>query len=85
MVALDATKNSFQTLVMFTLRIIFFRLYESPRYLVAAGRSADAVAALQSIEDYNMKCVIAYYTDISALTICPTSLDTAANPLALDL
>ncbi|CCO28811.1 putative MFS-type transporter PB1E7,08c [Rhizoctonia solani AG-1 IB] len=43
------------TLVMFVLRIIFFRLYESPRYLVAAGREAEAVTALQSIEDYNMK------------------------------
>ncbi|KAG8719743.1 hypothetical protein FRC08_002103 [Ceratobasidium sp. 394] len=43
------------TIVMFVLRIIFFRLYESPRYLVANGRSAEAVAALQSIEDYNMK------------------------------
>ncbi|CAE6455173.1 unnamed protein product [Rhizoctonia solani] len=43
------------TLVMFVLRIIFFRLYESPRYLVSAGRSGEAVAALQSIEDYNMK------------------------------
>ncbi|KAF8610322.1 MFS general substrate transporter [Ceratobasidium sp. AG-I] len=43
------------TLVMFTLRIIFFKLYESPRYLVAAGRKADAVSALQSIEDYNQK------------------------------
>lgn len=42
---------------MFVLRIIFFRLYESPRYLVSAGRSAEAVAALQSIEDYNMKSV----------------------------
>lgn len=43
---------------MFTLRIIFFRLYESPRYLVAAGRKADAVKALQSIEDYNQKYVL---------------------------
>ncbi|CAE6518522.1 unnamed protein product [Rhizoctonia solani] len=43
------------TLIMFVLRIIFFRLYESPRYLVSAGRNAEAVAALQSIEDYNMK------------------------------
>ncbi|KAJ1309991.1 hypothetical protein OPQ81_006748 [Rhizoctonia solani] len=43
------------TLVMFVLRIIFFRLYESPRYLVAAGRNAEAVNALQSIEDYNIK------------------------------
>ncbi|KAG8745964.1 hypothetical protein FRC10_006527 [Ceratobasidium sp. 414] len=43
------------TTVMFVLRIIFFRLYESPRYLVANGRSVEAVAALQSIEDYNMK------------------------------
>ncbi|GAB1517266.1 hypothetical protein RhiTH_000310 [Rhizoctonia solani] len=43
------------TLAMFVLRIIFFRLYESPRYLVSAGRNTEAVAALQSIEDYNMK------------------------------
>ncbi|QRW00419.1 major facilitator superfamily transporter [Ceratobasidium sp. AG-Ba] len=43
------------TIIMFVLRIIFFQLYESPRYLVANGRNAEAVAALQSIEDYNMK------------------------------
>lgn len=43
------------TLIMFVLRIIFFHLYESPRYLVAAGRNDEAVAALQSIEDYNVK------------------------------
>jgi hypothetical protein len=42
-----------QTLSMFLARMIFFRLYESPRYLVHAGRPDDAVKALQLISRFN--------------------------------
>jgi hypothetical protein len=38
---------------MFVCRIIFFRLYESPRWLVHAGRKEDAVETLSQIAKYN--------------------------------
>jgi hypothetical protein len=38
---------------MFVCRIVFFRLYESPRWLVHAGRKEDAVLALSQIAKYN--------------------------------
>ena len=38
---------------MFLARMVFFRLYESPRYLVHAGRPQDAVKSLQSISLFN--------------------------------
>jgi len=42
-----------QTLAMFLGRVVFFRLHESPRYLVHAGRPQDAVDALQRISEFN--------------------------------
>ncbi|KAF8158011.1 major facilitator superfamily domain-containing protein [Crassisporium funariophilum] len=41
------------TLSMFLARIVFFRLHESPRYLVHAGRPQDAVKSLQLISRFN--------------------------------
>lgn len=41
------------TLCMFLARMVFFRLYESPRYLVHAGRPQEAVEALQLISRFN--------------------------------
>ena len=38
---------------MFICRVFLFRLYESPRYLVHAGRREDAVTALQQIIKIN--------------------------------
>ena len=38
---------------MFLARIVFFRLYESPRYLVHAGRPQDALESLQMISRFN--------------------------------
>lgn len=38
---------------MTVLRVIFFRLYESPRFLVAAGRPKEAIESLQLISKYN--------------------------------
>lgn len=35
------------------LRLVLFRLYESPKYLVAAGRSEEAVVVLRRIAAYN--------------------------------
>ena len=42
-----------QTLAMFTARIVFFRLHESPRYLVHAGRPHEAIESLQMISKFN--------------------------------
>lgn len=42
-----------QTLAMFICRIVFFRLHESPRYLVHAGRPREALESLQMIAQYN--------------------------------
>jgi hypothetical protein len=38
---------------MFLGRIVFFRLHESPRYLVHAGRKQDALESLQMISRFN--------------------------------
>lgn len=42
-----------QTLLMFTARMVFFRLHESPRYLVHAGRAQEALESLQMISRFN--------------------------------
>ncbi|GLB38653.1 putative sugar (and other) transporter [Lyophyllum shimeji] len=41
------------TLSMFLARIVFFRLHESPRYLVHAGRPLEAIESLQLISRFN--------------------------------
>ncbi|THH29107.1 hypothetical protein EUX98_g5071 [Antrodiella citrinella] len=41
------------TLSMFIARMVFFRLHESPRYLVHAGRPQEAVESLQLISKFN--------------------------------
>jgi hypothetical protein len=38
---------------MFFARVVFFRLHESPRYLVHAGRPHDAVISLRKISEFN--------------------------------
>ena len=42
-----------KTFGMFLGRIVFFRLHESPRYLVHAGRKQDALESLQMISRFN--------------------------------
>lgn len=42
-----------QTLGMFAGRMLLFRLHESPRYLVHAGRPQDAIKSLQMISRFN--------------------------------
>ncbi|CAL1712613.1 unnamed protein product [Somion occarium] len=41
------------TMSMFIARIVFFRLHESPRYLVHAGRPEEAIESLQLISKFN--------------------------------
>ncbi|KAF9543339.1 MFS general substrate transporter [Agrocybe pediades] len=41
------------TLSMFFARMVFFRLHESPRFLVHAGRPQDAIKSLQMISKFN--------------------------------
>ncbi|KAJ7274109.1 MFS general substrate transporter [Mycena rebaudengoi] len=41
------------TLLLFLARIVFFRLHESPRFLVHAGRPAEALEALRLIALFN--------------------------------
>ncbi|KAL0961499.1 hypothetical protein HGRIS_006441 [Hohenbuehelia grisea] len=41
------------TLGMFIARMVFFRLHESPRYLVHAGRPQEALESLQMISRFN--------------------------------
>ncbi|KAG2362213.1 MFS general substrate transporter [Suillus spraguei] len=41
------------TLSMFIARMVFFRLHESPRYLVHAGRHQEALESLQLISRFN--------------------------------
>ncbi|KAF8628622.1 hypothetical protein AX15_003759 [Amanita polypyramis BW_CC] len=43
----------FITVTMFLARIVFFRLHESPRFLVHAGRPHDALKSLQMISKFN--------------------------------
>lgn len=44
--------------------MVFFRLYESPRYLVHAGRPEDAVKALQLISRFNGSCISIELEDV---------------------
>ncbi|KAE9403218.1 MFS general substrate transporter [Gymnopus androsaceus JB14] len=41
------------TLTMFLARMVFFRLHESPRFLVHAGRHQEALESLQMISKFN--------------------------------
>lgn len=49
---------------MFLLRITF-RLYESPRFLVHAGRKEDAVIVLRHINKVNKKDVVVELEDVN--------------------
>ena len=49
----SSTDKILQTMAMFLARIVFFRLHESPRYLVHAGRPQEAIESLQMISRFN--------------------------------
>ncbi|KAL4081150.1 major facilitator superfamily domain-containing protein [Scleroderma citrinum] len=52
------------TLSMFLARILFFRLNESPRYLVRAGRDQEALETLQFISRFNGDELLLELTDV---------------------
>ncbi|KAF8215039.1 major facilitator superfamily domain-containing protein [Mycena galopus ATCC 62051] len=66
------------TLAMFLARIVFFHLHESPRFLVHAGRPAEALEVLQLIARFNGAPGLAGELDIADVD------DTKAVPRAED-
>lgn len=56
---------------MFLARVFFFRLYESPRYLVHAGRPEDAVISLQKISEFNGDSLIINLADVEDSHLVP--------------
>ncbi|RXW16530.1 hypothetical protein EST38_g9327 [Candolleomyces aberdarensis] len=84
------------TLSMFIARIVFFRLHESPRYLVHAGRPHDAIKSLQLISRFNgsdleveLEDVRDYYLPHEAAlpppsSNAPNSMPRSGSPTALD-
>ncbi|KAJ7845404.1 major facilitator superfamily domain-containing protein [Mycena olivaceomarginata] len=64
------------TLTMFVARIVFFRLYESPRFLVHAGRPAEAIEALQLIALFNGAPVELVLADVDDTASYPSLIPT---------
>ena len=65
---------------MFLARIAFFRLYESPRYLVHAGRPHEAVKSLQLISRFNGSELPIELADVRDHH-CPSGLRNGRNPI----
>ncbi|KAF9066464.1 major facilitator superfamily domain-containing protein [Rhodocollybia butyracea] len=52
------------TLTMFLARMVFFRLHESPRFLVHAGRPQEALESLQMISKFNGSDILLAIEDV---------------------
>ncbi|KAF7339216.1 MFS general substrate transporter [Mycena venus] len=65
------------TLVIFISRILLFRLQESPRFLVHAGRPAEALTALQLIARFNGYSILA--SELQLADVDDTAAATAGN------
>ena len=63
---------------MFLARMVFFRLHESPRYLVHAGRPLEAIESLQMISKFNGSELFLDPEDVDD-TIPPPVLATQAS------
>ncbi|KAL1950548.1 hypothetical protein VTO73DRAFT_5672 [Trametes versicolor] len=61
------------TLSMFIARIVFFRLHESPRFLVHAGRPEEAMESLQLISRFNGEELDLGLEDIEDVELPPTA------------
>ncbi|KAG6860790.1 hypothetical protein C0995_007596 [Termitomyces sp. Mi166 len=71
------------TLSMFIARILFFRLHESPRYLVHAGRHLEAIESLQMISRFNGSDLILELKDVQDQhhPVPPQASETLAVPI----
>lgn len=68
------------TLTMFLARMVFFRLHESPRYLVHAGRPQDALESLQMISRFNGSELELDLEDVVDRICVPPTLDSSHPP-----
>ncbi|KAJ1330108.1 hypothetical protein BSLG_009740 [Batrachochytrium salamandrivorans] len=56
------------TLLMVVFRILFFRMLESPKFLLAAGRRGEALAVLHELARCNGKVITLDFEDLSVPT-----------------
>ncbi|KAJ7464707.1 MFS general substrate transporter [Mycena galericulata] len=68
------------TLAMFVARIVFFRLHESPRFLVHAGRPHEALEALQLIARFNGAPGLAGELELADVDDTVTARTAVASP-----
>ncbi|KAH8195430.1 hypothetical protein TruAng_010410 [Truncatella angustata] len=54
------------TLLMFIIRFVFFKIYESPKYLMGKGRDEDAVSVVQEVARRNGKTSSLTVDDLKA-------------------
>ena len=67
---------------MFLGRIVFFRLHESPRYLVHAGRKQDALESLQMISRFNGSELALDLEDVEDhIRVPPCHIPDSAHPI----
>ncbi|OBZ68970.1 putative MFS-type transporter PB1E7.08c [Grifola frondosa] len=71
------------TLSMFLARMVFFRLHESPRFLVHAGRPQEALESLQLISRFNGSEISLGLHDVED-SVKPPALPDAASPAYSD-
>jgi len=64
-------------------RSVLFKLYESPRFLVANGRATEAVVVLKSIAKFNEQAMDIDHDDVRPQTVEPASSGFADEERAL--
>ena len=65
---------------MFLGRMVFFRLHESPRYLVHAGRPQEALQSLQLISKFNGSELTIGLADVEDTKVAPTTGSPVTSP-----
>lgn len=56
-------------MIMFVVRFVFFRIYESPKYLMSRGRDAEAVAVIHEVARHNGKTSTLTLEDLSRFDV----------------